>query len=238
MSAQLFQHTHPPPKVKFPVGQRSQGGRSTVAQVLCQLSQQRLQPSPGHVLQHSHPRPSRPHPWRRNAVFLRGSLCRVLIYPLVCIEVPLSSAVKNGQKPRRDEMETGMTPNTVINGNEEKQQHTQCVCASGLQQGDTNPHSPGFRYFSQRPGSSRLLICLCFLSLVLSISVVAMEVCPVYLVDFTLSSGSQKFALKHCCESFNLKAYDCFALKRLSRKKDDCSVQSCSSTKHIAQRTE
>lgn len=110
--------------------------------------------------------------------------------------------------------------------------------ASGLQQGDTNPHSPGFRYFSQRPGSSRLLICLCFLSLVLSISVVAMEVCPVYLVDFTLSSGSQKFALKHCCESFNLKAYDCFALKRLSRKKDDCSVQSCSSTKHIAQRTE
>lgn len=92
-----------------------------------------------------------------------------------------------------------------------------------------------------QPGSSGLLICWCFPSAVLSISGCSngdLPCLPGWYALYTLSSGGQKFALKCCCESFNLRTYDCFALKRLLRKKGHLSVHSCSSTKCITQSTE
>ena len=132
-----------------------------------------------------------------------------------------------------------MTPKTAIDRNKEKQQHMHCTwITSRVTQTDTN----SWVVIISVTGLDRVVCSSACASWVrcLASLVVAMEICLAYLVGmcFTLSGGGQKFPPKHCCESFNLRTYDCFALKRLLRKKGHFSVQSCSSTKRITQNIE
>lgn len=60
------------------------------------------------------------------ALFFHDSLCLEPICFPVRINVP-ALAIKNNRKPRRDQMETEMTPSRGINENKEKQQGMHCT---------------------------------------------------------------------------------------------------------------
>lgn len=91
-------------------------------------------------------------------------------------------------------------------------------------------------YATDRPGWSGLLLCLCCLCVVLSISGCCNRGWPCLPGWYVLSP--EKFTIKWCHESFNLGTYNCFFLNRLLWKRGHFSVQSCSSIKCITHCTE
>lgn len=163
---------------------------------------------------------------------VHGSLCQVPIYPLVNIEIPVSSAVKNGKKPRRDQMWAEMSTKHSHRRKEKPQHMHRAWIISRVTETDTNSwvviiSVSGLDQVVCSSTCASQVQCWAFL-------VVAMEIYPAYLVvmRFTPHSGdAQKFALK-CCESFNLRTCDFFTLKRLLRKKCHFSVHSCFSINH------